>query len=201
MAVQGAASRTRRDGDGGHRARSGRSTCAAPGGRFGWSFTSTGSDPDFVAGSGFQSRPGIAVLDFTPRITRFGGEGVALGELVTEPHLERHLALRPARRTAAADEVEAALQQHDRLPRRLEPGRLVPARELPPAAGPLRRLRRSTWAPTPSRSWGGRASTTTTSCSASGRRSFRPSPRTASSCGAGTRTSPSGPPGGSCGPT
>ena len=74
VTVQGAASRTRRSGVGVtapywalNVRRSGRT--------FGWSVASTGSDPDFLAGSGFQSRPGIAVLDFTPRITRFGGEG------------------------------------------------------------------------------------------------------------------------------
>ena len=72
LSAVAAASRTRTEGDAVTAPmwtvslrRSGRS--------FGWSATSTGSDPDFLAGSGFQSRPGIATLDFTPRITRFGG--------------------------------------------------------------------------------------------------------------------------------
>jgi hypothetical protein len=72
LSAVAAASRTRTEGDAVTAPmwnvslhRSGRS--------FGWSVSSTGSDPDFLAGSGFQSRPGVASVDFTPRVTRFGG--------------------------------------------------------------------------------------------------------------------------------
>jgi hypothetical protein len=74
LTAQVAASRTRRDG----------SSITAPFWTFaarrsgrgsGWSLSARGSDPDFVVGSGFQSRPGIAVLNFTPRLTRFSGAG------------------------------------------------------------------------------------------------------------------------------
>ena len=42
---------------------------------FGWTLTARGRDPDFLAASGFVSRPGLAQLNFTPRITRFGAAG------------------------------------------------------------------------------------------------------------------------------
>jgi hypothetical protein len=45
---------------------------------FGWSLSSTGIDPDFVAGSGFLSRTGIATTTLTPRYTRFGSGGSKL---------------------------------------------------------------------------------------------------------------------------
>lgn len=72
-----AASRDRRDGD----------VVSAPlwemsltraGREFGWSLSANGRDPDFVAGSGFTGRPGVAFFNFTPRITRFGAPGSRL---------------------------------------------------------------------------------------------------------------------------
>jgi hypothetical protein len=45
---------------------------------FGWSFAARGRDPEFLAGSGFVSRPGMAQLNFTPRFTRFGAPGSRL---------------------------------------------------------------------------------------------------------------------------
>lgn len=72
-----AASRTRRDGD----------IVTAPlwevsltraGREFGWSLSTNGRDPDFVAGSGFTGRTGVAFLNFAPRITRFGAPGSRL---------------------------------------------------------------------------------------------------------------------------
>jgi hypothetical protein len=44
----------------------------------GWSVSSTGLAPEFEAGSGFISRPGIATLSVTPRMTRFRPEGSRL---------------------------------------------------------------------------------------------------------------------------
>ena len=72
-----AASRTRRDGE----------VVTAPlwevsltraGREFGWSLSTNGRDPDFVAGSGFMGRTGVAFLNFAPRITRFGAPGSGL---------------------------------------------------------------------------------------------------------------------------
>ncbi|NJD10466.1 MAG: carbohydrate binding family 9 domain-containing protein [Gemmatimonadetes bacterium] len=69
-----AGSRTRRAGE----------TVTAPfwnlavrraGREFGWTFTANGRDPDFLAGSGFVSRPGMAQVNFTPRMTRYGRAG------------------------------------------------------------------------------------------------------------------------------
>jgi hypothetical protein len=45
---------------------------------FGWSLSTNGRDPDFVAGSGFTGRTGVAFLNFAPRITRFGAPGSRL---------------------------------------------------------------------------------------------------------------------------
>jgi len=42
---------------------------------FGWTLTARGRDPDFLAASGFVSRPGMAQVNFSPRITRFGAQG------------------------------------------------------------------------------------------------------------------------------
>lgn len=72
-----AGSRTRRDG----------AVTTAPlwdvqltraGREFGWHLSANGRDPEFEPGSGFISRPGVAFLNFTPRITRFGAEGARL---------------------------------------------------------------------------------------------------------------------------
>jgi len=74
LAVLLAGSTTRRDGR----------TLTAPywdlslrrsGREFGWTLTARGRDPDFLAGSGFVARPGLAQVDFSPRITRFGAPG------------------------------------------------------------------------------------------------------------------------------
>ncbi len=71
----------------GSRTRSGGRLSSAPfwsfsltraGRSFGLSASSTGIDPDFVAGSGFQSRTGIATATVTPRYTRFGTEKARL---------------------------------------------------------------------------------------------------------------------------
>jgi len=45
---------------------------------FGWSVSSSGFDPGFVAGSGFISRGGVAQVNITPRLTRFGAPGSRL---------------------------------------------------------------------------------------------------------------------------
>ena len=39
---------------------------------FGWSVSVNGRDPEFRAGSGFMSRPGVVYANITPRVTRFG---------------------------------------------------------------------------------------------------------------------------------
>lgn len=44
----------------------------------GWSISTSGLAPEFVAGSGFISRPGVATLSVTPRMTRFGHTGSRL---------------------------------------------------------------------------------------------------------------------------
>lgn len=44
----------------------------------GFNFTFSGVHPDFQTASGFISRPGIANIFFTPRISRFGEEGALL---------------------------------------------------------------------------------------------------------------------------
>lgn len=44
----------------------------------GWSISGSGLAPDFEAGSGFISRPGVATLSLTPRMTRFGAPGARL---------------------------------------------------------------------------------------------------------------------------
>jgi hypothetical protein len=44
----------------------------------GWSLSASGIAPDFVAGSGFISRRGVAQVSLTPRMTRFGASGSAL---------------------------------------------------------------------------------------------------------------------------
>ena len=71
----------------GSRTRQGDATFSAPlwdvqltrsGREFGWHLALNGKDPEFVAGSGFIGRPGVARLNFTPRITRFGAEGSRL---------------------------------------------------------------------------------------------------------------------------
>jgi hypothetical protein len=45
---------------------------------FGWSVSGSALAPDFVAGSGFISRPGVAQVNITPRLTRFGDAGSRL---------------------------------------------------------------------------------------------------------------------------
>jgi len=71
----------------GSRTRSGGAVASAPlwslslarsGRTFGWTFSSSGIDPDFVAGSGFLSRVGVAQMTVIPRLTRFGDEGSKL---------------------------------------------------------------------------------------------------------------------------
>ncbi len=68
----------------GSRTRSGGSVASAPlwafslarsGRTFGWTFSTSGIDPEFVAGSGFQARTGIAAATLIPRYTHFGAEG------------------------------------------------------------------------------------------------------------------------------
>jgi hypothetical protein len=44
----------------------------------GFSVSTNGLAPDFEAGSGFLSRPGIATMSLTPRTTRFGAPGARL---------------------------------------------------------------------------------------------------------------------------
>jgi hypothetical protein len=44
----------------------------------GWSVSTSGLSPDFRAGSGFISRPGVATLNVVPRLTRFGEPGALL---------------------------------------------------------------------------------------------------------------------------
>lgn len=44
----------------------------------GWSISTSGLAPEFVAGSGFISRPGVASASITPRMTRFGAPGSRL---------------------------------------------------------------------------------------------------------------------------
>jgi len=44
----------------------------------GWSLSGSGFSPEFVAGSGFVGRPGVAQLSLTPRMTRFGAPGSLL---------------------------------------------------------------------------------------------------------------------------
>jgi hypothetical protein len=44
----------------------------------GWSVSTSGLAPGFVAGSGFIARPGVATLSVTPRMTRFGAPGSRL---------------------------------------------------------------------------------------------------------------------------
>lgn len=71
----------------GSRTRSGDVVATAPlwdlqltraGREFGWHLSLNGRDPDFQPGSGFIARPGVAFLNFVPRITRFGVEGATL---------------------------------------------------------------------------------------------------------------------------
>ncbi len=77
LAAQVAGSRTR-DADGVTSAPFWSLSLTRAGRSFGWSFSSTGIDPGFIAGSGFQSRTGIATMTATPRYTRFGSGGSRL---------------------------------------------------------------------------------------------------------------------------